>query len=268
MTELLSFLERHGYALLFGVLFLEQSGLPLPAMPLLLAVGALAGQGKLNLVVGVAAAVAACLLADLIWFQVGRARGRSILRVLCRVSLEPDTCVRATEDAFDRYGKGTLLIAKFVPGLNTVAPPLAALSGMSVRTFLLLDALGAFVYAAVFAGLGWIFHREVEKLSAALADLGSRVFWLMAAALAVYLGIKLLQRNLLIRRFRLSRIEPEELEGMMREGVELAVVDLRHPLELETEGAKLPGALVFRPDEIEVRHLEIPRGRDVVLYCS
>ncbi|MBY0372577.1 MAG: VTT domain-containing protein [Bryobacteraceae bacterium] len=268
MTELLSFLERHGYGLLFAVLFLEQSGLPLPAMPVLLAVGALCGQGKLNIVVSLGAAVAACLLADLIWYSVGRAKGRSILRVLCKVSLEPDTCVRATEDAFDRYGRGTLLVAKFIPGLNTVAPPLAALSGMPLRTFLWLDAVGALLYSATFAGLGWIFHREIARVSDALSDLGSRVFWLLAAALAVYLGIKLLQRNLLIRRFRLSRIEPEELAELMREGAEIAVVDLRHRVELEAEGAKLPGALVFRPEEIKDRHSEIPRGRDIILYCS
>lgn len=268
MTELLSFLERHGYALLFGVLFLEQAGLPLPAMPVLLAMGALAGQGKFGFALSLIVAVVACLLADLVWFQLGRARGRSILNLLCKISLEPDTCVRVTEDAFERYGRWTLLIAKFVPGLNTVAPPLAAVSGMPVRTFLWLDALGSLLYAASFAGLGWIFHKEIARVSDALSDLGNRVFWLLAAALAVYIGIKLLQRSLLIRRFRLARIDPAEVDELMRSGVELAVVDLRHPRELEAVGAKLPGALVFRPDEITKRHHEIPRGREVILYCS
>lgn len=268
MTDLPAFLERHGYALLFGILFLEQAGLPLPAVPVLLAAGALAGQGKISLAASLAVATMACLVADLIWFELGRRKGRSILRLLCKVSLEPDTCVRATEDAFERHGRGTLLVAKFVPGLNTVATPLAGVAGIRLTEFLAFNLAGSIFYVGAYTGLGLIFHREIASITEAITAVGSRVFWLIAAVLAVYLGIKLLQRKMLIRRFRLSRIEPTEVASLIEAGADLTVVDLRHPRELDAVGAKLPGALVLRPDELASRHAEIPRSGPIILYCS
>lgn len=268
MSELSAFLERHGYALLFAILFLEQAGLPLPAVPVLLAAGALAGQGKFNVAASLAIASAACLAADLIWFELGRRRGRSILKLLCKISLEPDTCVRATEDAFERHGRGTLLVAKFVPGLNTVATPLAGVAGIRLAEFLAFDLAGAILYAGVYTGLGLFFHRELASVTEAVAAVGGRVFWLAAAVLGIYLGIKVLQRKMMIRRFRLSRIEPGEVASLIESGADLTVVDLRHPRELEAVGAKLPGALILRPDELAVRHGEIPRSGPIILYCS
>ncbi|HTI53116.1 MAG TPA: DedA family protein, partial [Verrucomicrobiae bacterium] len=138
----MDFLVRHGYVVLFAVVLGEQLGLPLVGAPVLMAAGALAGAGRFSLTLAVGLAVAACLIGDLVWFEMGRRRGAPILSLLCRISLEPDSCVRRTEDIFSRWGARVLLVAKFVPGLNTVAPPLAGVVGMPWKRFLRWDAGG------------------------------------------------------------------------------------------------------------------------------
>ena len=119
MNEAVEFLIQHGYILLFAWVLIEQIGLPVPAVPLLIAAGALAGSGKINLASAMGSAIIAALLADVFWYHVGRYRGGRVLKLLCRISLEPDSCVRWTEDVFARHGAHSLLIAEFVPGLNT-----------------------------------------------------------------------------------------------------------------------------------------------------
>jgi membrane protein DedA with SNARE-associated domain len=162
LNETIQFLVQHGYALLFAWVLVEQIGLPVPAIPLLLAAGTLAGSGKMNLALAVGSAIIAALVADLFWYYLGRYRGSRVLKLLCRISLEPDSCVRRTEDVFTRHGAQSLLIAKFVPGLNTAAPPLAGIFHMPVSRFVLFDGLGAFVWAATFTGLGYIFSDQLE----------------------------------------------------------------------------------------------------------
>jgi membrane protein DedA with SNARE-associated domain len=164
MSEMLQFLIRNGYIVLFAWVFAEQIGLPLPAIPLLFAAGALAGTGKLNLLVALALAVCASLVGDLIWYEVGRRKGGSVLNFLCRISLEPDSCVRNTESAFARHGARSLLVAKFVPGLSTAAPPLAGIFQMRRGRFLLFDGLGALIWAGAFVGLGFLFSNQLERL--------------------------------------------------------------------------------------------------------
>src|SRR5712691_2508672 len=122
MNETLWFLLRHGYSVLFAWVLVEQLGLPVPSVPLLLAAGALAGRGRLNLSLVAALPIVAALLSDALWYELGRRRGVKVLQFLCRISLEPDSCVRRTENVFARHGARSLLVAKFVPGLNTAAP--------------------------------------------------------------------------------------------------------------------------------------------------
>src|SRR5258706_762043 len=131
MNSTIEFLARHGYLVLITWVFAEQVGLPIPSIPILLAAGALSGAGRLGLPVSLLCCVLAAMTADSLWFQLGRLRGVQVLRLLCRISLEPDTCVRRTEDAFSRQGAGTLLYSKFLPGLNTVATPMAGVIRMS-----------------------------------------------------------------------------------------------------------------------------------------
>src|SRR6201986_936976 len=143
MLPILDFLMRHGYAVLLGWVFLEQAGLPVPSMPLLLAAGALAGAGKLNLALCLLACVFASLAADTIWYALGRKKGIRIVQWLCRISLEPDSCVRRTEGEFRKLGYRSMHLEKFDPGLGTVATPLAGMFHMKFERFLLFDGVCA-----------------------------------------------------------------------------------------------------------------------------
>src|SRR5260221_1673582 len=158
------FLERHGYLVLIVWVFAEQIGLPIPSVPILLAAGALAGAGRMNLAASLGYCVVAALVADVLWFQLGRVRGVQGLRLLCKLSLEPDSCVRRTEGVFSKRGAAALLYAKFLPGLNTVAPPLAGVVRMRLWRFLLFDTLGAVLWAGTCLGLGYAFSGEIELL--------------------------------------------------------------------------------------------------------
>src|SRR3954467_783735 len=155
MVHTLDFIERHGYLLLFLWVLAEQSAIPLPSVPLLLAAGALSRTGRLQLGPAIACCVVAAWIADTIWFELGRHRGRQVLRLLCRVSLEPDSCVRQTENAFLKYGMSSLLVSKFVPGLNAVAAPLAGNSGSSYWKFLFYDGAGAVIWSGGYLALGF-----------------------------------------------------------------------------------------------------------------
>src|SRR5579864_7440168 len=160
MHKIIEFLLHHGYGVLLGWVFAEQIGLPLPSLPLLLAAGALAGTHQLNFLVCLLACMVAAVVADSVWYQLGRLKGIKVLQLLCKISLEPDSCVRRTEGVFSKQGARSLLIAKFVPGLSTVTPPLAGIFHMRPQRFLLFDALGSFLWAGSILGLGYAFSGE------------------------------------------------------------------------------------------------------------
>ena len=268
VDETFQFLIRHGYAVLFVWVLAEQLGLPLPATPLLLAAGALAGAGEMNLWLALALAVLACMLGDVSWYEFGRLRGGRVLNLLCRISLEPDSCVRKTENAFVRHGSRSLLIAKFVPGLNTMAPPLAGIIGMRLGRFLIFDALGALLYLGSFIGLGFVFSNQLERVAARVASLGFSLLVILVSGLAAYISWKYVQRRRFIRSLRIARITPEELKRKLEAGEDLVVVDLRHSLDFDAEPQTIPGALRLAPDKVEEGHNQIPRDREIVLFCT
>src|ERR1700741_995486 len=173
MHSTLEFLVNHGYLVLLIWVFLEQAGLPLPSIPLLLASCALIGMHRLNFGVALLICMIASVCADTIWYQLGRTRGIRILHWLCRISLEPDSCVRRTEGLFEKQGAKSLLIAKFLPGLNTVATPLAGIFQMRLRKFLCFDAFGALLWAGTYLGLGYLFSDQIEHIAYHAAALGS-----------------------------------------------------------------------------------------------
>jgi membrane protein DedA with SNARE-associated domain len=268
VSETFQFLVRHGYSVLFLWVLGEQLGLPLPATPLLLAAGALAGAGQMNLALAIGIAVFASLIGDLSWYQFGRLRGGKVLNLLCRISLEPDSCVRKTEDAFVRHGARSLLLAKFVPGLNTMAPPLAGIIGMKVWRFVIFDSLGAFLYIGSFITLGFIFSDQIEQVALRVANLGLSVLAITGVVLAAYIAWKYIQRRRFIRSLRIARITPEELNRKIESGEEVVVVDLRGSLDFEAEPKTIRGAIRLAPDKIEEGHHQIPRDREIVLFCT
>jgi membrane protein DedA with SNARE-associated domain len=268
MHQVIPFLLRHGYWVLLANVFVEQIGLPIPAVPVLLAMGALAGLGNFSFWNALALAVIACLASDLIWFRLGRVRGHSILNLLCRVSLEPDSCVSNTKGLFSRFGALALLFAKFVPGLNAAAAPLAGLTRMPFAKYLAADAAGAAIWSGAYLGAGLIFRNQLERVAEQANQLGSWLLLILGAGLAAYIGLKYYQRRRFIRDLRVARVAPEEVRSMLEAGCDIAIVDLRHAIELPPDAVKLPGAIWIDLSELESRHGEIPRDKEVILYCS
>jgi len=268
MNETLEFLVRHGTAVLFAAVFVEQMGLPLPAAPWLLAAGALAGTGKMNWFVALSAAALGSVLADMIWFYLGRHGGHRVLSLLCRISLEPDSCVRRTQDLFTRYGMRGVVAAKFIPGLSTLAPPMAGSSGVSAARFFFFDGAGSLFYGGGFLLAGVLFRHQLEQVIAAFASLGGSALGLVAGLAALYIGYKYFQRHRLLRELSMARITVDQLRNKQQEGERLTILDLRSRLELEKDPSIISGAFHISPDEIETRLAELPRDRDIVLYCS
>lgn len=268
MPDLLDFLVAHGQAVLFAVVLIGQLGIPVPALPLLLATGALAGAGRMSASLALGLALAASLLADALWFELGRRRGARVLRFLCRIALEPDSCVRQTERTFVQFGAWSLVVAKFVPGLSTAAPPLAGIVGMRWLRFLVFDGLGALVWAGSFLALGWIFSAQLERVVEVVLGFGASALQLFGAALALWMLWKFVTRQLFLRQLRVARIDVEELRVMLDAGEPVVIVDLRTPLDFSIEPRTIPGALRLVVEELERRHAEIPRDRDIVVYCT
>ncbi len=268
MHRTLEFLLHHGYVVLLGWVFAEQIGLPLPAMPLLLAAGALAGAGHLSFFASLLCVILAAMAADSIWFQLGRRKGIRILQLLCKISLEPDSCVRRTEGVFAKQGARSLLLAKFVPGLSTVATPLAGIFHMRPRRFLLFDALGALLWAGTFLGLGYVFSGQIERVAEHLASLGGWLVVLLLGALAAYIAYKFVARQRFLRELRISRITVDELKEKLDSGEELVIVDLRHSMDFEADPETIPGAFRMDSKELEEKNDRLPRDREVILFCT
>jgi len=268
VDEAVEFLVRHGYWVVFVFVFIEQIGLPMPALPFLLAAGALARSGRLEFSLIVLIAVVASLIADSIWYEVGRRRGGGVLKRLCRVSLEPDSCVRMTENLFGRFGSSALIVAKFVPGFNTAAPPLAGIVRMPRPRFLGLGALSALLWAGLLMGLGYLFGRQVERVLALFSEYGVAALAVALAGFAGYLLLKFAQRRRVMRELQVARISPEELRQRLDSADDTAVIDLRHSMELRGGAPGIPGAIVIRAEEIEQQLAEFPRDREVVLVCT
>ncbi len=268
MHRAFEFLIHHGYVVLLVWVFAEQVGIPIPAMPLLLAAGALAGTGHLSFFNSVFFAVLGAVAADTIWFQLGRHKGIKVLQLLCKISLEPDSCVRRTEGIFSRQGARSLLVAKFIPGLGIVTPPLAGIFHMRLRRFLLFDALGSLFWAGAFTGLGYVFSGQIELVADRLASLGGWLVVLIVGALAAYIGYKFVARQRFLRELRIARITVDELKEKIDSGEDLVIVDLRHSLDFEAEPETIPGAMHMDAKELEEKNDRLPRDREVILYCT
>lgn len=266
--QTLQFVLHYGYWILFGTVLAEQLGLPIPAVPVLLAMGALAGLGNFSFGVGFLIAFLACLAADSVWYYMGRTRGQAVLNLLCRLSLEPDHCVSRTKGLFGRYGDKGLLVAKFFPGFSTVAPPMAGLTRMSLRRFLLLDGAGSLLWTGTFLVIGFLVRTELERAAEALVRFGSSVGIVAAVLVALYAIWQLIQRRKLLLSLRAARVTPEEIMERLDAGESLFIVDLRHKQDIEAAPVRLPNAIHFTPEELEARHQQIPRDREIVLYCS
>ena len=268
MSNLIDFVVRYGPPVLFGWVLLDQAGVPLPAVPLLLVVGGLAGAGRLSLWQAIAAAVAGCLAADLFWYAFGRRKGAGVLGLMCRITLETDSCVRRVEELFIAYRLRSLLIAKFLPGLNPLAAALAGVVKIPAAVFVLCEVGSGLVWAGAWIGLGYLFSDLIDSIADAASRLGGTSILVVLVALAAYVAVKYVQRRRFFRALRMARISPEELKRMIDGGLETMIVDLRTAVAAEGLPYIIPGALRISPDELERRHEEIPRNAEIVLYCT
>jgi membrane protein DedA with SNARE-associated domain len=268
MHAILESLLHHGYLLLAAWVFLEQVGLPVPSLPILLAAGALSGMGRMNLATALFLGLLSAITADTIWYQLGRHKGIKVLQWLCRISLEPDSCVRRTEGLFEKQGARSLLFAKFLPGLNAVTMPLAGIFQMRVRKFLLFDLLGSLCWLGTYLGLGYLFSGQIERIAQHAAALGSWLLVLLVSALASYILYKFLARKKFLRDLRISRITVDELKEKLDAGENLSIVDLRHSLDFEADPGTIPGAVHLDSTELTEKTDLLPLGREIILYCT
>jgi membrane protein DedA with SNARE-associated domain len=268
MHSTLEFLIKHGYVVLLGWVFAEQLGLPIPSLPVMLAAGALAGTGHLSFWTSLLFITIGALTADSVWYFLGRRKGIRILQFLCKISLEPDSCVRRTEGVFSKQGARSLLVAKFIPGLSTVAPPLAGIFHMRARMFLLYDALGSALWGISFLGVGYIFSEQIERIAERAATLGSWLAVLLIGGLAAYIVWKFLARQKFLRDLRIARITAEELKAKLDAAEEMVIVDLRHSMDFEADPETIPGAFRMDAKELEEKNDRLPRDREVILYCT
>jgi membrane protein DedA with SNARE-associated domain/rhodanese-related sulfurtransferase len=266
--DITPFVAEYGLLLVFGVVLVERLGVPVPAMPVLLFAGAKAVDDPLYGVIALALAILACMTGDLAWFAAGRRYGHGVLRLLCRVSVSPDSCVRQTESAFEKRGVATLVIAKFVPGLTTVAPPVAGALGLKASSFLVFDGAGSALYSGTGIVLGLLFHDQVDWLIERLATLGARAMVMVAVLLALYVAYRWWDRYRFIKSLDAGRISVDELSRMMGAGEKPIVLDVRSRVHREIDGRRIPGAVHVDLDALEATLEGIPRDRDVVVYCA
>jgi membrane protein DedA with SNARE-associated domain len=268
MTRLVQYVIRYGVPLVFLNVFAEQLGAPIPAVPALVVAGALTRSGQMSSTHLLIAAVIASLIADFVWYELGRRFGYRILRTLCRISLSPDSCVRDTEARFERWGLKSLLIAKFIPGFSTVAPPLAGAARQSRAAFLLYDGLGALLWAGSAVAAGRLFFRAIDRLLVALENLGYWALVLLASALAIVIVMKWMQRVQFLKQLRLARIAPNELKDLIDRGASPVVLDVRTASARNRDTRRIPTAIVANTDDIERQLRHLAAGTEIVLYCT
>ena len=268
MSETSQFLIAHGLPIIFAVIFLEQLGLPIPGVPWLLAAGALAAKGKFHWLLGLDATILACLFADYIWFYLGRFRGTQVLGLLCRISLEPDSCVRRTVNVFTRYGTRGIVVAKFVPGMSTIIPPLAGMSRVSPGQFLLYDATASLLYCGSFMLLGAVFSNQISQIGAGLAHIGGSAVAVAFFFLLLYVGYKYWQRQRLLHELRMAKITVDELGQMLDAGEKPLILDLRPNAELNEDPSIIRGAIHVGVDDLEKHYKEFSPDREIIVYCD
>jgi membrane protein DedA with SNARE-associated domain/rhodanese-related sulfurtransferase len=273
MTWAMHLFLRHAYMVLFGWVLVEQGGLPVPSIPLMLAAGTMSAAHKLHLAYALPLVLLACLLADSFWYWLGRRYGSRVLNALCKFSLEAATCVTRTQGTVVKRGALTLLFAKWVPGLSTMAAPITGQAGVPYAEFVLYDTLGTLLWAGGWLFAGRFFGDVVKRSQRAFGTLGHFAGALVLVAVVGVVVYRFAKRQQFLRELRGLRLEPQQLRAMIddaeRAGEELPfIVDLRHPLDVLAYPEVVPGALRIAPDDLLRSRELIPRGRDIVLYCT
>ena len=266
--DLIALISQYGLAIVFANVLVEQIGLPIPAIPTLVVAGALGATGQLSLPLVFIVALVACLVADGAWYIIGRIYGNSVMKTLCRISLTPDSCVSETQSRFERWGVNALMVAKFVPGLSLIAPPLAGATRIGVPTFLLFNGIGAALWVVAGVGGGALFGKQVEFVLAKMQDYGTIAVVVIAALLAAYIAYKWWERRRFYNMLRMARISVDDLYRLIEGGERPVIVDVRSHIARSLQPRRIPGALLVPLDAVEGHVKDLPRDRDIILYCT
>jgi len=269
----LEFFVHYAYAILFLWVLIEQLGVPIPSLPVVLTAGTLAATHRISGPAALLAVLAACMVSDSVWYMLGRRYGNAIIKLLCRFSFESSTCVSKTEGYFHKRGPVTLLFSKFIPGLSTVAPPIAGQTGMPYARFVAYDLAGSTIWGTSYLLAGYFFGDIAQKSQRFFGILGHFAVAIFVAAVLGLMFQKVWKQRRFLAGVREMRLEPGELLTMIemartQGNIPPYIVDLRHPLDYLPDPRVLPGAVRVSPSELTAHQSEIPRDRDVILYCT
>jgi len=259
---------QYSVVILPALVIAEQCGIPLPAVPALLAFGALAAHQGAPVALALTTMAAVAISVDFAWYELGRRRGARILTNLCRVTLEPDFCVRRAQNIFIRYGVRAMLVAKFFPGITTILPPLAGVFAVSRIRFALYDLVGVWLWSGTWMAIGYMFSDAVAVIASYVTAVGPRFAIFAVLVLGGYIVVKYVRRRLYLRRIWMARISPSELKQRLDAGEDVSIIDLRAPLDIAAMPRAIPGSRWMDADHIDRAAAEFLRSRDIVLYCS
>ncbi|HWY53127.1 MAG TPA: VTT domain-containing protein [Terriglobales bacterium] len=265
-----SLIAHHGYLLIFAVVLAEAIGLPVPAALGLVAGGAAAAAHTLSLPEAFITAITAMLIGDSLLFVLGRYMGWSLLGLLCQLSVNPESCVLRSAESFYKRGKATLLIAKFIPGVNTMAPPLAGSMRMPAQQFLRLDFVGASLYILAYGGLGFLFRDFLAALTRGF-QAASHVFGEVLFAAAIVYTIyrfRLYNKNKVYRV--VPRVQVEELARKLQsdEKEKVVILDVRSHGYYDAKAERIKGSIRIEPNNLSEELKTLPKDRDIYLYCT
>lgn len=264
MKELLHLLTSHPYTVLLASALLERLGLPLFLSPVLVGAGALAAAGQMRFDLGFWVALLACIAGDAVWYEMGRSRGDRVLSLLCRISFEPDTCVRKSKVFFEKGAGRTVFFSKWLPGVSHIIPAVAGMSGVRRQQFFITNVAGSALFVFVLLLMGYLPVEHMHLVPA----VGAIVFEGGFVILAANVGVKYVQRRRFLKDLYKSRISPEDLKQMLDAGETFVIVDLRHPLDSVSDPRTLPGAIRMLPEEVSERASDLPSDEEIVLYCT
>jgi membrane protein DedA with SNARE-associated domain/rhodanese-related sulfurtransferase len=266
--NLFASLNEYGVGIVFVNVLLNQSGLPVPAVPTLIIAGGIAAGGQMPLLTLFFSSVAACVMADSGWYLIGQKFGIRVLKTLCKVSLEPDSCVSQTQTRFERWGVNSLVIAKFVPGLSIIAPPMAGALRIGWPRFIILSICAAALWVGFGLVAGILFKSQIERLLEHLSEFGSAAGTGVVILLTAYIAFKWWQRSRFYKFLRMARISVSDLYELIQSGAAPLIIDVRSVIARELEPRWIPGALHVPLQDVAHRLKELPRDRDVILYCT
>ena len=258
----------YGYMLLFGWVLIEQLGAPIPSAPVVLAAGALSAEHQMNFFLALLYGLTACLIADGTWFYIGRRFGHQVVKLLCKLSMEPTVCVSRTQNSLGGRRRVTIIFSKFIPGVATVVSPLAGQSGMPFSEFLWLDGISSVLWIGSLLLAGRLFGDALKRNPGLLETVGRFSGALLLVGIVGFFLVRIWRRHRMLRKMAASRLEPEELKRQIDAGEPVYIVDMRHPMELSDDPHTLPGARNGTLDTLKTWVSDVPRDRDVVVFCS